>query len=324
MNNARIYNGALVGALSGMSLNRVETTSSATVATCVAFATAVDNAISPIVGGASAGQQELITHLAQDAMTNAYATSIPTAVVTKVVAAFTLAVSALAAEPSSGGSTTRYSARNVSTQAVTDLSSFSVSTDNDGITNVEGDVVILAGLVDSSLQAVTLRGPFVVGAVDRGIAPLTRPSWYTGSLVTGMQECVVDEGATFNGTVWNSFHIAATFTVGTTDGVWFMPYTVNFQVGLVNGSSHLHAPVLSYLSGFAVTRTLKNFDEGADPTIMYDLTLRGGTGNDGVGYDVDMYVNAWVSNTVGNNADSSVVTVTVSNNTSAYPSPPVT
>jgi hypothetical protein len=308
MNNARIYNGAYVGAMTGMATNRIDAISAATVATCVAFATAVDNAISPIPGGATSGQQELISEICRSAMTNAYSSSIPTTVVTNVVAKYTLATASLVAEPSSTA-TSRYYARNVVTQVIDDTLILEIGVNSDGVTNVEGDVIISAGPCLASERH--LRGPYVVGAVAGGFAPLTRPSWYTGTVSTGGQLCTVTEGTVYNGSQWNSFHIGSTFVAGV-DNVSYMPYAVATQVGLFNGSRSVLLPVLSHKSAIAVVRNVANF-AGIRNTIDYDVTLTGGGGNDGIGYDTTVTINGRDTNTTVNDDDSSTVMVTLTN-----------
>lgn len=98
MNNAKIYNAALSGALSGMLVSRVRMTSYvAIVAACVTFATAIDNAI-PANPGVTTGYQTLMSQLCTAATSNTYTLTIPSAVITQIVSAFNAAVSSLAVE----------------------------------------------------------------------------------------------------------------------------------------------------------------------------------------------------------------------------------
>ena len=124
-----------------------------------------------------------------------------------------------------GAFSPRY-AKNVVTEVVSNLSSYPVTPreGNDFVENVAGDVVILAGATTTEAD-LALRGPYVVGTVTGTTAPLTRPSWFTGTLSTGNQYAVVLGGYRYNGSSWNSFCMTPTFDVAT--GVyWYMPYSV--------------------------------------------------------------------------------------------------
>lgn len=100
MNNAKIYNGALAGALSGMLVDRVELLNYTQIlAKCTDFATTVDAAIAPIAGGATDSDQILITSLSTSAVSSTYAqTTIPATVISGVIAAFTIAKASFAVE----------------------------------------------------------------------------------------------------------------------------------------------------------------------------------------------------------------------------------
>lgn len=105
MNNAKIFNGALSGALATLLQNRLGVPSYANaIAAANAFATSVDNAIPVIPGdGATGGQQELIDELTRSALNGMYTTSIPSVLVNQVVAAYNAGKTSLAAEPGGGG-----------------------------------------------------------------------------------------------------------------------------------------------------------------------------------------------------------------------------
>ena len=109
-------------------------------------------------------------------------------------------------------------ARNVVTANVASLAAFTVA-GNDGVTNVEGDTVILTAQTTGAQN-----GPYVVGAVGGGTAPLTRPDWFlTGdTFVPGLKSSIyVTEGTVFSGTWWDSKKTASG-VVGTDDPLYYV------------------------------------------------------------------------------------------------------
>lgn len=227
---------------------------SSILATCTMFATAVDNAIPPLTNPFTS-QADLMSQICRSAMTDVYAIVIPPTVVNAVVTAWNAANASLVPLPSGGSNQIHY-ARNVVTADLSDVNSFVVA-GNDGITNVEGDTVILAGSIVSYADEF-IRGPYVVGPVTGGIAPLTRPSWFSGTLENGQQMCLVQTGTVYNGTVWNSMQDSETYTVGT-DNIRYFPYMVNRVAYLTLGVFDFRAPVLSINSTFHVTRRIPLF-----------------------------------------------------------------
>jgi len=109
-------------------------------------------------------------------------------------------------------------ARNVVTANVASLAAFTVA-GNDGVTNIEGDTVILTAQTTG-----TQNGPYVVGAVAGGTATLTRPDWFlTGdTFVPGLKSSIyVTDGTIFSGTWWDSKKTASG-VVGTDDPLYYV------------------------------------------------------------------------------------------------------
>lgn len=100
--------------------------------------------------------------------------------------------------------TDAFKARNVGPAAnVANLAAFTVA-GNDGITNVAGDVVYLYAQTNP-----VENGPYVVGGVAAGVAPLTRPTWWaSGSTIGAGQVVDVAAGTDFSGTQWKAFALA--------------------------------------------------------------------------------------------------------------------
>lgn len=103
------------------------------------------------------------------------------------------------------------------------------STTMDTVVLVQGDIVLLANQTTASQN-----GPYVVGKVTTGTAPLTRPSWWTTGqkFPSGFVIEVADGGANFGGTTWKSMNAGV---VGTNDPT-FYPKTFKADVQLVNGT----------------------------------------------------------------------------------------
>jgi hypothetical protein len=309
MNNAKIYNGAYSGATAGMLNSRVNLANyDQLIDACSTFADAVDTAIPPS-SGMSDASGELMNQLCQAALINRYSIPIAASVVTQVVAAFNALYLSLSSD--NGNVMPFYMARNVSNQALTDLATYAVD-DNDGVANVEGDLIILAGPTVTP-SALTMRGPFIVGPVVDSIATLTRPSWFTGVQVKGTHNTYVQEGVRYNGTTWNSTGPNTTFTVGTSP-IHFFPDVVNLRLKLVAGTATTTMPLASSVSGVQACRTVPIFD-GESFTIEYETILTGGWGNDGYGYETDVRVNASIIGGILNTGDQSVVSVVGTNTT---------
>jgi hypothetical protein len=109
--------------------------------------------------------------------------------------------------------------RGVVTANVASLAAFNVSTNTDGLTLVEGDLVLLV-----AQSTAAQNGPYVVGAVGGGTAPLTRPDWFgAGStFYPGPSSSIyVTAGTVFAGTWWDSKKTASG-VVGTDDPLFYV------------------------------------------------------------------------------------------------------
>jgi hypothetical protein len=103
-----------------------------------------------------------------------------------------------------------YGVRGVVTANVSSLSAFTVAS-ADGPTYTAGQTVLLVGQSTASQN-----GPYIVGTVTTGTAPLTRPAWWaTGMVVNGGSTFVASEGTSALGTLW-MLTTAAPITVDTT------------------------------------------------------------------------------------------------------------
>lgn len=137
---------------------------------------------------------------------------------------------------------------------VASLAAFTVAS-NDGLTYVEGDVVVL--LEQTSAAAC---GPYVVGAVSGGAAPLTRPDWWrTGMTLPGGVEIKLGpEGTVFKNCTLKAMLAAKSFVVGTTDPE-LNPVEVNVAATLVAGTVTLSTiPVFSLNTQVIATRKAAN------------------------------------------------------------------
>jgi hypothetical protein len=105
-----------------------------------------------------------------------------------------------------------HTARGVVLSNVADLAAFTVSgSGRDGVTYVEGNIVLLAAQTTGSQS-----GPYVVGEVAAGAAPLTRPAWWAASSIQAQSsEFNINAGTVFGGSKWFAT-VAGAITVGTT------------------------------------------------------------------------------------------------------------
>lgn len=105
-----------------------------------------------------------------------------------------------------------YTVRGVVDANVADTGTFAVSgAGRDGLTYVEGDVVLLAAQTTGAQQ-----GPYIVGAVAAGNAVLTRPVWWMNGMVLRAKASLrVDAGTAWAGTEWFP-SVVGNITVGTT------------------------------------------------------------------------------------------------------------
>lgn len=125
-------------------------------------------------------------------------------------------------------------------ESLTAFVSVSGGTIRDGVTYVQGDVVLLAGQTSKSQN-----GLYYVGAVASGSAPLTRvPDFATGTVLAAAQTCEVSEGTLFAQTTWK-ITTAGAITVDTTNHDWY-PRAVTQQITLAASTFTVsNVPVLS-------------------------------------------------------------------------------
>jgi hypothetical protein len=119
--------------------------------------------------------------------------------------------------------------RGVVTANVADLAAFTVAA-NDGLTYVEGEYVLLAGQTTAAQC-----GPYLVGAVAGGTAPLTRASWMpAAAAVRNGMVIEASEGTLWAGSSWKAMCTGAK-VVGTDDPL-FYPKVIHRTITLVAGT----------------------------------------------------------------------------------------
>lgn len=119
-------------------------------------------------------------------------------------------------------------ARGVVLSNVANLASFTVA--NNGVTHEAGDIVLLVNQTTGSQD-----GPYVVGTVAEGSAPLTRPSWWAAASVQPAGVVFEVQAGTFYGlSTWKAT-VATAITVGTTAPA-FYPKTYKQTVTLAAGT----------------------------------------------------------------------------------------
>lgn len=153
-----------------------------------------------------------------------------------------------------GFSVTQRTARGVVTSDVADLAAFTVA-GNDGLTYAAGQLVLLVNQTDAEED-----GPYIVGAVATGAAPLTRPSWWaTESVQAPGVEFKINEGTDWKGTVWYATRAGA-ITVGTSEPDFY---------------PRRHSFTTSAMTAGAVTTSTVWMRPGA--TLNHSRTTTGGT-----------------------------------------------
>lgn len=212
-----------------------------------------------------------------------------------------------------------YKARMVVTANVASLANFAgvtggSSTNSDGVLAVAGDIVLLAAQTTAAQN-----GPYVVGTVGGGVAPLTRPAWYTtGSTQPGgAQINVGGEGTVFKNTTWKAFVAADTYVVDTTDGKWY-PISVTFTAALQSGTLTAGAsntsgapavmPIFSANTNIAIVRKT-----ASTPSATVNGYALNGAPTPGVCGTGAISVMACVAAGTINNADGSTLICTVMN-----------
>jgi len=172
----------------------------------------------------------------------------------------------------SGAAVAAFRARNVVTVNVASLAAYTVA-GNDGVTNVAGDIVLL-----SAQSTAAQNGPYVVGTVGGGTAPLTRPAWYAAAStqVLSLSIAVGSEGTVFKNTTWRTMLSGTTFVVDTTDPKWY-PQIVSGTTALVAGTFTISTvPVFSAKTQVCLTRSIANTSTGT--TGGYHATVGGADG----------------------------------------------
>ena len=202
-----------------------------------------------------------------------------------------------------------FTARNIAAAGnVASLAAFTVA-GNDGVTNVAGDVVVLA-----EQTTVGENGPYVVGTVGGGTAPLTRPAWWsTGAVLpAGTEIKIGGEGTVFKNTNWKAMPAAETFIVGT-DNPLLWPKQVSGLTALVAGTFTISTvPVKSTSSAVHLSRAVANTSAATDGG--YHPTSGGATGiTAGIRGTAAVIVQATVLAGTINNADISTLHWTIIN-----------
>ena len=161
-------------------------------------------------------------------------------------------------------------------------------TAQDGITYVAGDVVLFAGQ-----SAAADNGPWVVGTVGAGTAPLTRPTWWaTGGYVPmGTVFELGGEGTTYGGMSYKCFVTTATVVIGTTTPLLY-PQFVKGTLSISTGTATTGATISVTTQAFAVLTDITTANKmptqtltaGADGTGT--LALANGNGTDVINYVV--------------------------------------
>jgi len=194
--------------------------------------------------------------------------------------------------------------RAVVTANVANLAAFNVSTNTDGVTLVAGDIVLLA-----AQSTAAQNGPYVVGTVAVGVAPLTRPAWFAAgaTVKTGFALEVGGEGTVFKNTTWKAMLAADSFVVDTADGK-FYPLAVSGTATLVSGAANISTvPVFSTKTNVSLRRVTAS---STGSTIEYALNGAPTAGVIGTG---SVAIIAALSNGSTNTADVSTLNWTIHN-----------
>lgn len=165
------------------------------------------------------------------------------------------------------GTTPFRKVRAVITANVSNLAAFNVSINTDGVVLVANDIVLLTAQTTAAQN-----GPYVVGTVAAGVAPLTRPAWFpaSGTVPTGFALEVGGEGNTFKNTTWKAMRAANSFVVDASDGE-FYPLIVSGSAVLSSGTATITSvPLRSTTSNVVITRI--GAGSSASSTIMYVLS----------------------------------------------------
>lgn len=151
-----------------------------------------------------------------------------------------------------------HTARGVVLSNVSDLTAFSVSgSGRDGVTYVEGDIVLLAAQTTAAQS-----GPYVVGEVAAGAAALTRPTWWaTADVKAAGSSFNINAGTVFAGSQWYAT-VAGAITVGTTAPAFY---------------PRIQKGVTSALAGTPGTITVTDLWIHTGGQFLYSRKVTGGT-----------------------------------------------
>lgn len=227
------------------------------------------------------------------------------------------AANVIGAIPTPGSGTTPASqiqkVRNVVITNVANLAAYTVAgAANDDITNIAGDTILL---INQTVAA--QNGPYIVGAVVGGLAPLTRPAWWTGTKDIGLTLFTILAGTSYAGSVWNSMTatMGGTFVVDA-DSPNLYPYSVTLPARLVDGVVALTAPYLSSdRSAILISRTYAGFTTHPPlPSITYTTMYDSDTSTNVVGPQGTVNIKACNDDGTVNPCDISGLTITVINN----------
>lgn len=191
--------------------------------------------------------------------------------------------------------------RGVVVANIADMTAFTVAS-NDGLTYVAGDRVLLAGQSTKSQN-----GPYVVGTVATGTAPLARPTDFaTGSIIPSGVVFEVDAGTLFAESSWK-ITTAGAITIGTTNFDAY-PRFVAQTVTLSSGTNTIsNVPLLSATKSIiSINRTTASTPSS---TVQYNpITL-----TPGVVGTASIVLNAQVAAGTINASDASTLNVGVTN-----------
>lgn len=215
-----------------------------------------------------------------------------------------------AASPSVPGFNSTRTARgvcstNMSTSAFVGVDG---GTAQDGVTYVEGDIVLLAGQTTGHEN-----GPWVVGVVAAGTAPLTRPvDWAaTAAIPQGATYQIGAEGTLYGGTTWKAM-ATGTPVVGTDDPL-FYPKTLKATFQLASGTYTVGDTEGLYL--FSTTKSTvtpgRIVSSNTSLTVAYQALTTGRTA--GKRATAAVTVEAAIAAGTINTADDSTLEVTVTN-----------
>jgi hypothetical protein len=165
-----------------------------------------------------------------------------------------------------------HSARGVVTSNVADLGAFTVAT-HDGLTFVEGDYVLLA-----SQSTPAQDGPYVVGVVATGTAPLTRAAdWAAAMVLPANSIMLVSEGTVFRNSRWFA-SVAGAVTVGTTAPAFFPERVKATTVAMTAGAVSVASTWILSATTSVVMLTPKTPGGTAGVLSYGTLTAGAGTG----------------------------------------------